>query len=316
MRRAALLGVLATLGLSGCADDSQLPATAELRVRDEAGVRVVRTRAWPLSPGIVVALAARSDGRVVVAQRARVTVLDGAQQALGPGRRVVGLSRDATTVAVARGRDVRVGPALESTDGRTALRVGFGNSLTVLSGNRQRIVSNGLWELARPGRVWRPQSYGRVQAVDPREQVLALTNEDTASVRLLDLRDGTQLDELPRRARGRTGARIEVVDLDAARRAVWLDQRGWMTCDGVAGHVLPPAPAGMPAAVLLTGRRAWALRGGRAVLAECGPDRLRVLCSVSGSNGDLRSASLVTTPNGVVAAGLVRARVVMLPNCR
>jgi uncharacterized lipoprotein YmbA len=78
MRRAALLGVLATLGLSGCAEDSRSPATTSLRVRDDAGLRVVRTRAWPLDPGIVVALAARSDGRVVVAQRARVTVLDDA----------------------------------------------------------------------------------------------------------------------------------------------------------------------------------------------------------------------------------------------
>lgn len=324
----AALAVVAGLTIASCRDRPVAgPKSVEVDVREGGRSARRAAQAWQLPyAGRVLQMANAPEGVRVAQARGVSTLKPSGMSSVGlddPRRQaIMAISRRGTRVAVRLRDGLHLASAITLEVDRTALGGYHMNAAIPLDGPRPRILTSTLWDLSVPRDEWaslNPDAStvllaaGLPVAIDAGQRRLIVGHDD-GSLTVSAVADGRLLRTVPRRARGRFAGEIVAVELDMTGREVALDRAGWLTCGRASAHVLPLAPPMLAAAIAVVAGDAWVLRGGRAVKVRCGP-RLRVLCSVTGPHGDLRSAALVVRGDRVLAAGLQLAKVVMLPRC-
>lgn len=230
---------------------------------------------------------------------------------LSRGSRVLALARDGRHVAVSARDGLRIGGGTPVKVGTTIVG-GFDRSLlAVLDGDQPRVFNGRIINLSTAETLG-SQDY-RGTAASASTDIVAFGTDDGA-ITELRASDGGVHRTWPRRSRGKFGAEVVAIDATAAH-VVALDRDGWVSCDGAANPIMPPAPAGMPAAVRVLDDGAWIVRGGQAALVRCLSREVVLRCVITSSHADLRSAAVAVNGRRAVAAGVFADAIIELPMC-
>ena len=322
MRRLSILAILLVVPwLASCGGGAEAPRSAALTLFEGTVQRPVALKAWALpSAGRIVGIGG-TPGRVLVAQRHRLSQLrpDGSAEELfepGAGSRLAALSLHGRRIAVARDDEVRAGRVGAFDPNSTALdRVGVEGPTIVLDGHPARVFDGVVWDLDVPRLVMTPHPFGAVSAFDSRQRWLA-TGKEEGRVAVASARTGHFESQVPRWSPPHLGDGIAAVAISTNGAVVSLDEAGWASCGSASVRLFPMAPPGMPAAIAIADGGFWAIRGGVAAFVDCDAGPPRRVCELRTDEDDPRSPALLALRGRVYAGGIREGEVVLLPRCR
>ncbi len=322
MRRWPILAILLVVPcLASCGGGAEPPRPATLTLVDGGANRPVTLKAWALpSAGRVVGIGG-TPGRVLVAQRRRLSLLRPGGSAEGlfepsAGSRLAALSLHGLRIAVATGDEVRAGRVGAFDPNSTALdRDGLDGTPIVLDGHPARVFDGTVWDLDVPRLAMTPHTFGAVSAFDPRQRWLA-TGKEEGRVAVASARTGHFAWQVPRGSPAHLGDGIAAVAISTGGAVVSLDEAGWASCGSASVRLFPMAAPGMPAAIAIADGGFWAIRGGIAAFVDCGSEPPRKECELRTDEDDPRSPALLALRGHVYAAGVREGKVVLLPRCR